>query len=294
MVDRKGALERVAGASAKGEVEAAVRKAAVLWPGFAVGAAQKGDSEWALRVEIEGLLDRAGGPTPAGSTGFDSAATSTAGPRRAGDPARGEVERLVSVSVSVERTSAAPAAGTAKGGPLEAAYFGTASLRRIVPESQPPIDLVVEAVGVASRDVGAAVELEQVSDQVLLAALGDPDPKRRARAVSRVEERKLKDAVGPLSDLVRDETQERVVVLRAIGALVAIGDPAAVGALIDAGRRRPPAYLTQIVFAVGALGGKEGQAWLLTLASGHADEGIRNAAKQALAELEKRETKPAP
>jgi hypothetical protein len=40
---------------------------------------------------------------------------------------------------------------------------------------------------------------------------------------------------------------------------------------------------------VGDIGGADAQAWLLTIASGHPDEVVRGAAKEALAEMSARE-----
>ena len=88
--------------------------------------------------------------------------------------------------------------------------------------------------------------------------------------------------------MVRNEDEAPTLVLMAIGALVELKDPRAVGPLIEAGRRKNSAYVAQVVYAVAQLGGREAQAYLFTISSGHPDPALREAAKEALQELEKR------
>ena len=70
--------------------------------------------------------------------------------------------------------------------------------------------------------------------------------------------------------------------LRAAGGVVLLRERRAVLPLIALGLRREPAFVVQIVYAVGALGGPQAEAYLVTLASGHAHHEVRAAAREAL------------
>ena len=129
--------------------------------------------------------------------------------------------------------------------------------------------------------------LDVAKDTVLIAALTDPDPRVREFAIRRVGDRRLRDAVDPLCKGLETEP-EPTLVLRTIGALMAIGDPRAVEPLIAVSLQKDPAFVMQVVFAVGAIGGRTAQAYLVTLASGHPDEEIRRSADDALKELKRR------
>jgi len=130
--------------------------------------------------------------------------------------------------------------------------------------------------------------LDVQSDERLIVALGDPDTRVRLFAIERLGTRRIQTAVQPLIGLLTaDETPE--VALRAIGALVAIGDRAAVAPLIDLTYRKDPAFVLRIVFAVSALGGRTAEGFLVTLASGHPHPEIQRGAKDALAEMQKKQ-----
>jgi HEAT repeat protein len=148
--------------------------------------------------------------------------------------------------------------------------------------------IALEALDEASRTVGAAIALADARDAKVIEALTSDDRGLKKRAIVMAGDRRLKDAVPALTAMLRDENEDPAAVLKAIGALVSIGDDRAVGALIDAGRQRSTAYLSQILFAVASLGGKEAEAYLFTVSNGHADPTIRKNAADALEELERR------
>lgn len=149
--------------------------------------------------------------------------------------------------------------------------------------------LLAASIREAVQDLSAVIGLARAREAEVVTALGAEDAKTRARAADVARERRLQTALPALMELVRDEAQPREVALKSVGALLAIGDPVAVPALIDAGRRRPPQDLAPILFAVGTLGGREAEAYLFTVQSGHPDPGLREAAKDALLELERRQ-----
>jgi hypothetical protein len=147
--------------------------------------------------------------------------------------------------------------------------------------------LVERAIDRAAADLATALELTDASDAAVLDALGDPDPVVRSRAIAIAGSRKLSAAVAPLQSIVRDETMSEELVIKAVGSLVAIGDPAATSVIIEVAKRSP-AHAIHIVFAVGQLGGREAEGYLFTVESGHPDPSVRQAAAQALEELERR------
>lgn len=97
------------------------------------------------------------------------------------------------------------------------------------------------------------------------------------------------DAVllGSLQRALEDEASpyDRELGLRAVGGLVALGDNNAVLPLIDLAQRRAPVFVRQLVYAIGALGGRHAAGYLVTMASGHPDHQVREAARQAVVEL---------
>lgn len=161
---------------------------------------------------------------------------------------------------------------------------------------------VLEAVG-RSQKAGTAFVLEGFEDawsiittrrrlQVakasdVLAALDSNDLRVRSAAITLVGERKIEAGVAPLCRILEDEDNE-LLVLRAVGALISLGDPAAIDPLIALARNKDPGFVLQVVFAVGAIGGQTARGYLVTLASGHPVEQVRRGAEDALQELERR------
>lgn len=157
--------------------------------------------------------------------------------------------------------------------------------------------LMEQALKKAAAELSATVELFEADDEKVLALLSGGENRLQRQAIVLAGERKLKKAVPKLMAIVRDEERSDDVVLKAVGALVAIGDPEATSAIIDAGRRRSSSYVLPLVFAVGQLGGREAEGYLFTVKNGHPDPAVRKAAEDALSELEARrarEKKPPP
>ncbi len=131
----------------------------------------------------------------------------------------------------------------------------------------------------------AALQLAAVSkqDAALVKDLSSTDPRVREFAVRVLADRKNPAAVEPL--LERLKSPEGQEVRRAIGGLVALKDARAVPALIDLAREKDLMFLREIVFALGAVGGEEAEAYLFTVAQGHDQPAIRAAAQEALDEV---------
>lgn len=124
-------------------------------------------------------------------------------------------------------------------------------------------------------------------DPDIVGALGSSDPRVRRIAMRLAGERKIEAAVEPLCKILEEEDDESTL-LAAVGALIALGDARATPRLIELARNRPPRFVLQVVFAVGAIGGATARGYLVTLASGHPVEAVRRGAQDALAELERR------
>ena len=120
---------------------------------------------------------------------------------------------------------------------------------------------------------------EDKDDAALIVDLNDKDARVRDYAVRTLSERKNKAAVPTLIARLSDPSRE--VALRAIGALRIIGDPKAVPPLIELTRNKDSQFLMTVIDVVGGIGGDEANAWLFTLASGHPDEQVRQAAQEA-------------
>lgn len=255
LVDRSGRID-------KKKLEERALKAAERFKGFDVRSAKPGEEAYQLSVRVQ-----LAGERPA--VGDDG-----------GGPIAGQMHRGVAVEMSLAQLK-----GLGR-------FEGDAMIEKNVPAESSPEELAYEALDEAARSLNGGIALATASDAEVIAAIGDKDSGVRKRAVVMAGERKIKDAVPKLSELVRDETlDDHELVLKAIGALVAIGDDRAVPALIDAGARRSSAYLSQILFAVAQLGGRQAEGYLLTVSNGHADPEIRKNAGAALEELEAKHSK---
>lgn len=129
-------------------------------------------------------------------------------------------------------------------------------------------------------DMGYQAGLARAPVARLVKALAVKDPGRLEAAVEIVAVRRVKEAMGPLVKLLKHKEQR--ISDRAIGALVAIGDPGAVKHLTRLAKFSDTEQMAKVLDAIGALGGKEARQYLEFVASGHEDEDIRSMAKEAL------------
>ncbi len=140
------------------------------------------------------------------------------------------------------------------------------------------------AIAAASQRAAAGLalalaEARKPDDQVIR-DLESSDPRTRDLAVGVLADRKNPAAVPGL--LTRLQDPDPRVADRAVGALAQLRDPRAVGPLIELSRRREGPFVAQMVRAVGDIGGPEAEAYLETMASGHPDPRVREAARAAL------------
>jgi hypothetical protein len=151
-----------------------------------------------------------------------------------------------------------------------------------------PLEDVVASVMSGFDDAWQIIEqqrsLDASNDARVIASLDHPDARMRDFVIRRLGERRSRAAVTALCErLVREPREE--LVLRAVGALVAIGDQRAVDSLIDLTRRKSPELVIQVVFALASLGGPTAEGYLVTLASGHPHPAVQKSAEDALTEL---------
>jgi hypothetical protein len=124
------------------------------------------------------------------------------------------------------------------------------------------------------------------SDRQLIKDLNETNPRIRDAAIRVLSDRKNPAVRGALVEKLKGSDVDGV--RRAIGGLVALHDVQAVPPLIELARGKDPSFLREILFALGAIGGEEAQAYLFTVSQGHDDPEIRQVAEQALQELQSR------
>jgi hypothetical protein len=142
------------------------------------------------------------------------------------------------------------------------------------------------ALGRVVREGRALIELQAAREEVLVARLSQSDEATRDAAVRLLVERKSLKALPALLD--RLKTDDLSALRAAMGLLVELRAPQAVNPLIEATKQRGPVVQREVVFAVGAIGGEDAEAYLDLVASGHDDALVRASAEQALKELRSR------
>lgn len=186
---------------------------------------------------------------------------------------------LAEVGVEVELEPAGP------GGVLREATLGREQMAGRDPEGRRIAYAVAVEKAVSSAVDGLALQLaaEQKSDDALIQDLHASDPRKRDYAVRVLSDRRNPAAVPALIERLGET--DRGVVERTVGALAVLKDRRAVPALIELTRGKEPGFVAQVTRVIGDIGGKDAEAYLMTLESGHPDPGVREAAQESLAEL---------
>jgi len=142
--------------------------------------------------------------------------------------------------------------------------------------------------GAARAASGLALALTEAGkpDALVIQDLESGNPRLRDLAVRVLADRKNPAAVPAL--LARLQDPDPDVADRAVGALGQIGDPRAVGPIIELSRRREGPFVAQMVRIVGDIGGAEAEAYLETMAAGHPDPAVASAAREALRDARRR------
>lgn len=176
------------------------------------------------------------------------------------------------------RVALSPSDGGGEALPLEG--VGEIAADEAVPK---PAELRAVADAAGAELAEQRKLLRKPADEVKI-ALSSESRAVRDFAIRLAGARRIKALVPVLCQRLNDEPEPDLV-LRVVGALVQIGDPAAVSPLAELTKRRHPFFINQIVYAVSQIGGAEAEAYLDTLANGHPSEEVREAAKEALSEL---------
>lgn len=155
------------------------------------------------------------------------------------------------------------------------------------PVRSAPADAARRALLVALRDVCRRAHLHlrahALSDRALVEELAGAEPAGREAAVHALVERRRPEALPALlSDL---QTPEPLALRRAIDLLAQLRDVRAVPPLIERAAGESADLQSEVVTALGAIGGEEAEAYLFTVARGHDAESVRSAAERALERL---------
>ncbi len=135
---------------------------------------------------------------------------------------------------------------------------------------------------------GLALQLDASGkpEAALIADLHASDARRRGYAIRVLAERRRPAALEPLLNDLTSANPD--VVLRTIGALVALGDRRAVRSLIQRSEKRDATFMVQVAYALGTLGGDDAEAYLFAVAHGADDTDVRAAAHEAFEELRRK------
>ena len=117
----------------------------------------------------------------------------------------------------------------------------------------------------------------------LLELVGSQEPHLRGYALDCLAFKRVSAAVPKLAERLATETDPDTL-MRLVGALAEIGDERAVRPLIELTRRKDEYFVLQVIHAVGAIGGRTAEGFLVTMASGHGSEHVRQVAKSILNE----------
>ena len=142
--------------------------------------------------------------------------------------------------------------------------------------------------GASRAAVGLALALTEAQkpDAQVIQDLESGNPRLRDLAVRVLADRKNPIAVPALIARLKDPDPD--VADRAVGALAQIGDPRAVGPIIELSRRREGPFVAQMVRIVGDIGGAEAEAYLETMLAGHPDPAVASSAREALRDARRR------
>ncbi len=128
--------------------------------------------------------------------------------------------------------------------------------------------------------------LEYAKPAVLIKAVHHPDVAVARFAMQKIADVKMHDAVPEVLRVLK-ESEDETRLLSAVGCVAALKDPRAVDALIALVQHKDPSFVLQVVFAIGAIGGRTAEGFLVTMASGHPIDTVQQAAKDALDEMKR-------
>jgi hypothetical protein len=149
---------------------------------------------------------------------------------------------------------------------------------------------LAKALADAGRLVAIQVRAEAAPTAQLVAKLQDPDRDERDQAVQVLGVRRAREAVPALLEALSDSDPE--VAMHAIGALASIGDERAAPKIIELTKHKTGLFLSQLLHALGSIGGRTAEAFLWSMTEGHPDARIREEAREALGRLRRKRQAP--
>jgi hypothetical protein len=209
-----------------------------------------------LTLEVDGVQEQ----TNASGLPAIEEVTASLGIRRSSDDG---VERI-----ALQATRSQPVEGDALEGRQEAA-------RRALDEV---LDRLV-------KEARVHLDARKRDDARLAKDLKNKDPLVREAATAALVARHNRAAIPALVEQLKGD--DPLDVRRAIGGLVELQAREAVPELIEISRGKDPGFLRELVYALGAIGGEEAEAYLYTMSQGHDQPAVRDAARQALEEMER-------
>ena len=123
------------------------------------------------------------------------------------------------------------------------------------------------------------------SDVELLREVRTGTGQAREAAIRVLSHRGNREVADVLIERLRS-SEDPEVIREAMGALSEMRERRAVQPMIELTRGKEAGFVREVLFAVAHIGGSEAAAWLFTVAQGHDDEALREAARRALAEME--------
>lgn len=219
------------------------------WPDFRLGTSEADPPHWQLTAEVRLATERTADEDPS--------------QRRRALGLSGELRRLTKEGEGPRQLSA------------------EALVSEVVKPGSSAHPLMERALDELSERLAAALRLVNGNDADFEAALASEDAHLRATAIDLIA-RSRRVGLRPALEkrMLADEASPREV-MRIVGVLGRMKDPAAAPAIIDAISRHPELNVP-LVFALGELGGPTAEAYLLTVKAGHDRPEVRAAAAEAL------------
>lgn len=187
----------------------------------------------------------------------------------------GPSQAEVGASLVLERQEPEPQQYEVSGvGEVQVAGEGPVARRRAMREAlRQALAQALEAAVLQLADAGR-------SDEELVQRAEQEDERTRDMALRTLAVRRHPASTAMLVAQLQDRDIQ--VVRRAMGALVEMKARSAVPALIDMTKGQDVGFLREIVFAIGEIGGPEAEAYLFTVAQGHDQPAVQEAAQRAL------------
>jgi len=146
-------------------------------------------------------------------------------------------------------------------------------------------DSVVDGFEDAWRLITLQRQATAVGGGAYINMLSSSDWRLREFALDRIAMSSFLAAVPALCDALSTE-RLAVLQLRIIGVLTELGDRRAVRPLIALTRNQRAGLVLHVLHALGSIGGREAEAFLVTVASGHSIEGVRGVATQIIGDMQ--------